>query len=204
MLARQGVGLGGALRLPDEPARVGQQLVDAAQLGGLHLAVLGRLGGPGEELAGLAVGELRECPLARQDGVPPGPFLSPGVEEVERQELALCLGLGRGSFDRQPDLVVQRLALPEGQPFVGDVAHQRVAEPEPPLALSHQELTEPLEGTARDPRIVLVEEGVERGLVDHQAEHRGVPEHRPVRRIQPVDLAGDQTLDRLGELLQRP
>ena len=37
-------------------------------------------------------------------------------------------------------------------------------------------------------------------LVDLRAEDGGIAHHEPVGRVQPVDLAGDQCLDRLGEL----
>ena len=129
--------------------------------------------------------------------------MPPRVEEVQRQHLALALGACRGALDGPPHLVMEDLATPEGKALVGDVPHEPAAEAEAAGRLAHEEVAQSLHRPCRDPDVVLLEQRVQRSLVDREAQHRRVAQRRAVGRVEPVDLAGDQCLDRLGKVGHR-
>ena len=129
--------------------------------------------------------------------------MSAGVEEVQGQQLALGLRRDGPLLDGPPGQVVQRAAPLERQSVVRHVAVERAPEPQAPWSVAHQEPGHPFQGAAVE--LVLVpEQCFEGALVDRRTEHGGVAHHHPVRRVQPVDLAGHDPLHRLGQVRQGP
>src|SRR5207247_2265749 len=142
--------------------------------------------------------------VAGQTGVPPGPVVALGVEEVQRQELRLVLGpIARPMLDRLADAAVQASPATVRKPFVGGVPDQRVLELQLARTLSSKEVRQPPE--RGPPREALALQHLPKELrLEAHPEDRRVPKDRPVAGGQAVDLRRHQALDRARKPLHAP
>ena len=107
----------------------------------------------------------------------------------------------RAALERLPDAPVELAPPAEGEPLVGRVAQQAVAEAKAAFAVGHEE---PVESSDHRLGVGLVElqRGDETRPRETGTEHRGASQHGAVGAAQLVDLHGHQRLDRLGKRVE--
>ena len=90
-----------------------------------------------------------------------------------------------------------------GEALVGHVAHEGVAEPGPARPVPDQEVRQPVDRSRVEAAAVVRQQHRDGLLVDRRPEDGRVAQHGAIRGSEPVDLAGDQALDRLGQVDDR-
>ena len=135
--------------------------------------------------------------------IAPRPLGVPRPPEVQRQRRGVRGQVGAHLLQRQAGGAVQRRPDPIGQPFVGGVADEAVAEAQPARAVGLEEAGEsPLvRGGHRHP--VGRQRPVEHLAPEAASEHGAVAQHPAGVRRQGVDLSAHRGADGLGQGLHR-